>query len=346
MATKNRKQTTALAAKIQKNPAAFDFFQAVRLLLHESKKPLAQTLEFKTSSSFKFPKGDIEKLQPATTDSKADYEMLVTFMSLVGSNGILPPHYTEQLLKQLQQKESGLRDFFDLLQQRSIALFYKAWEKHHFYVAYEHAKQQKQADDFSKLLYSLAGLGTKTMQQHLPINPDHIAFYAGYFASNVHSATNLKDLLSSFFKIAVTIKELQGEWLYLNPANCTRISQPHYLTNHNNRLGIDTSVGTRVWYCGHKFRVKLGPLNQAQLDRFLPNGDWFGVLQQLISLYVGLEFDFELQLILAAKYIKAPQLKKRDAPKLGWNSWLCSKPAQENKDDIILHKGENTYAIR
>jgi type VI secretion system protein ImpH len=336
MATTNRQQTTAIAEKLWADPTAYDFFQAVRMLTPKN-------IQFVGSHSFAFPKGDIESLRPNKTRDK--WTMAITFLSLIGSHGQLPSHYTEQLLKQLQQKDTALRDFLNLLQQRSVELFYKAWEKHHFYVGYEHAKQQQTTDAFSQTLYSLAGLGTKAMQQKLPTTPENIAFYSGFFANTIRCAANLRAMLTSFFQIQVKIQELQGEWLSLNSKDCTKLGKPSYLGNFNNRLGIDTSAGTRVWHCNNKFRIQLGPLSKGQLNNFLPNGSWFAVLQKLVSLYVGMEFNFDVQLTLDARYIKATQFKKTSPLKLGWNSWLCSTPATTDRNDIILTTGENTYAI-
>ncbi len=337
MATKNRQQTTALTAELQNNPAAFEFFQAVRLLLQDSNKSLEKTVSFEASPSLKFPTGDVIEVKPNDAEAKTDWKMTVAFMSLIGSHGMLPPHYTEKVVKQIHNKDKGLLDFLNLLQQRSISLFYQAWEQHHFYAAYERTQNTQQIDDFSKMLYSMTGIGAKSCREHLPTKPENIAYYSGFFANNARSATNLNGLLQSYFGIKVIIQELVGEWLNLGAANCTSL-KPDYATS-NNRLGVDTCAGTRVWHCGHKFRIKLGPVSHSQLTKLLPNGSWFKTLTDLVSLYVGMEFNFDIQLIVAAKDIKTPQLTRRSPPKLGWNSWLCSSPPTMDKDDIILQRG-------
>lgn len=343
MATANRQQTTALVNELEQNPAAFEFFQAVRLLLQDSDKPLEQTIKFKGTASLKFPAGDVEKI--TASDTNADWDMTVSFMSLLGSHGILPPHYTERVLKQIQLKDHALLDFINLLQQRSIGLFYQAWEKYHFYAAYEHAQNQKQTDAFSKMLYSISGFGSKSAQKQFPAKIDNVGFYSGFFANSVRSSANLQALVQSFFEVETNVKELEGEWLDLGVENCTRLSSAQFTTANNNRLGVNSCAGTKIWHCGHKVRIKLGPLNHSQFSNFLPNGKWFNTLQQLISLYIGLEFNFDIQLVLAAKYIKPAQLQKRAPLKLGWNSWLCQAAPKQDKNDIILHRGEDNHAI-
>ncbi len=337
MATENRQQTTAITAELQQHPAKFEFFQAVRLLLRDSKKTIEDTIRFETSPSLKFPTNDVTEVKPDTSPGKTDWQMTSAFMSLIGSHGLLPPHYTEQVIKQVHKKDKGMLDFLNLLQQRSIGLFYEAWEKHHFYAGYERLRQSKKIDDFSKMLYVMTGIGSKATRNNLPTKPENIAYYSGFFSKNARSAANLNGLITSYFGVKVNVEELVGEWLNLGAANCTSL-QPDYLAS-NNRLGIDTCAGTRVWHCGHKIRIKLGPLSQQQLTKFLPGGSWYKTLTDLVSLFIGLEFSFDIQLIVAAKDIKEPKLTKRSPPKLGWNSWLCSSPPTMDKDDIILQRG-------
>ena len=49
--------------------------------------------------------------------------MTVTFMGLTGPKGVLPSHFTRLLLRRLRAKDATLRDFFDLLNHRRVALF-------------------------------------------------------------------------------------------------------------------------------------------------------------------------------------------------------------------------------
>ena len=57
---------------------------------------------------------------------------------------------------------------------------------------------------------------------------------------------------------------------------------------------------------------------------------------------VGMEFDFEVQLVLKKDEVPACQLT-RDAPvgpRLGWTTWLCTAPPAADVEDVAFD-GEN-----
>jgi type VI secretion system protein ImpH len=337
MVTAHGQQAPDIINKLIANPQNFEFFQAIRLLLNYTKLPIEKAVQIKVSPSLQFPNSDIYSLTPAINAGQQTWEMIITFMGLTGSHGILPTHYTELLSQQIREKNSGVRDFFDMLQKRSLNLYYQAWEKRHFYAGYEFAQNHpKQPDDFSQNLYSLSGFGIKNMRDWLPLASENLAFYSGFFINEIRTADNLKMMLTNCFKAPIIIEEFHGKWLELPAENCSCLPASRQYSGCNNSLGIDTAAGTKVWNCSQKIRIKIGPLNREQFNKFLPDGSDYITAQKLIRSYLSAEFNFDLQLILAANQIKLLKLTKKAAPKLGWNSWLCSKPATENKDDVIL----------
>ena len=48
-------------------------------------------------------------------------------------------------------------------------------------------------------------------------------------------------------------------------------------------------------------RIRLGPLDFKRFQAFLPNGTANPSLRSIVKFFIGLEFDFDVQLILAAK---------------------------------------------
>ena len=107
-----------------------------------------------------------------------------------------------------------------------------------------------------------------------------------------------------------------------------------------------------MWNLQSKFRVVLGPL---PWDRFLafvpdrtpiPERKSLYLLMQLIRFYVGVEFDFEVQVLLDRHTVPAPQLDSGSAfgVRLGWNSWLVDKTPAEDLGDAVF-QGEEVVVL-
>ena len=85
------------------------------------------------------------------------------FLGLTGPSGALPRHYTELLLQRIREKDFSLRDFLDLFNHRLISLFYRAWEKYNWPVAYERSQLDNpggEPDPVTRSVYCLVGMGT------------------------------------------------------------------------------------------------------------------------------------------------------------------------------------------
>src|SRR5262249_12578067 len=145
MAASGRGAAPGLEDLLFGHPYEFSFFQAVRLLtrLHPDRSPVgldampsSEIARFRAHLSMDFPASQIQSMLRAEPQSNPA-TMTVTFMGLTGPLGVLPWHYTELLIKLETEKNPGLKDFFDLFNHRWISLFYRAWEKHRFFVPYE-----------------------------------------------------------------------------------------------------------------------------------------------------------------------------------------------------------------
>ncbi len=137
----------SVAARLFREPYGFDFFQAVRLLerlrpgaasVGRAGPPAAEAVRFRAHQSLAFPPSSIRSLVRGGAETVP--EMTVTFMGLTGPNGVLPRHYTELLMRlesDLRGSEKyALRDVLDVFNHRFISLFFRAWEKYRFDVAY------------------------------------------------------------------------------------------------------------------------------------------------------------------------------------------------------------------
>jgi len=316
---------------------SFEFFQAVRVLerLFRGREPVGgashpgrEVARFRAHISLSFPPGEIQEVVvPEGEDPQP--VVLVNFFGLAGPSGVLPHHYTELLLERAYLKDRTLRDFLDLFNHRMISLFYRAWEKYRLAAAYERG-----SDSFSEYLKNLVGFGTGGLQKRLSIDDQVLLYYAGLLLQRPHCACNLEGMVRDYFGVPAEVRQFHGHWVKLGEENQTRLGR------QNHRLGFSAVCGSRVWDRQSKFRIRLGPLGLESFERFLPGGFHHAPLTQMSRLFAGLELDFDVQLVLKAREVPACRLRSSGpGARLGWSSWLKTKPFARDAADTVLACG-------
>ena len=325
---------------LEREPFCFDFFQAVRLLerLTPTREPVGkfvnpkhEVVHFAAHPSVSFP---ASQLQALTSKEGEPARMTVNFMGLIGPLGVLPHYYTELVIIRSRVKDHVLGDFLDIFNHRMISMFFQAWQKYRFTVAYERGER----DRFSHHLLDLVGLGTEGLQNRQAVADDSLIYYAGLLAQWPRSASALRQMLTDYFDVPVEIEQFAGGWFRLDrETQCcfedgTSISQ---------QLGVGSVVGDEIWDQQSSVRVKLGPLTLAQYRDFLPNGTAYQPLHGLLGFFAGAEFDFEVQLILKRDEVPACELGAEGGagPQLGWVTWMKSTPFGRDPGDTILQMG-------
>ena len=327
-----------LDKKLFEEPYSFEFFQAVRLLekmapdrqaVGGTALPKDEVVRFRSRIALDFPSSEIHEINEIEAkdgDAKRT-EMLVNFMGVVGVSGVLPTHYTELVLDRIRHRDTAMWSFLDIFTHRAVSMFYRAWAKYRFPVAYERGD-----DEFTSYLFDFAGLGTKGLRGRLDLDDETLLPYAGLIAQKPHTANALENILSDYFQTTAKIEQFYGQWLSLGDEDLTKLGK------ENSRLGQSAIVGSRVWDQQSKMRVRLGPLDIKTFQAFLPNGTANPALRSICKFMVGLEFDFDLQLVLAAKQVPATILTTRALrkPTLGWTTFLKTKPFKQDDGQVVL----------
>jgi type VI secretion system protein ImpH len=341
MATPGGRTDPSLEQVLFEEGYRFDFFQAVRLLerVHPERLPVGrdavpskEAVRIRSHVSLTFPASAIYELK-RPEDGNGPPQMTVVFMGLAGLLGVLPRHYTELLLERMRYKDFALRDFFDVFNHRIVSLFYRAWEKYRFPVAYERARSRGDAyDPFSLCLFHIVSLGTGGLRNRIKAKDEAVLYYSGLAAQQPHSASALEAILADFFGVPVKVEQFIGAWLSLDEPQRTRIGR------NNCRLGIDAMVGSRCWDQQASFRLVLGPLSFHEFKQFMPSSAGFASLIDLTRLLVGLTLDFDVQLVLKAAEVQSCALRRPgpDALRLGWSSWLKTKEFSHDATDAVF----------
>jgi len=352
------RKNSAVIEKLADNPQIYSFFQAVRLLErsavlaeNDPKKsaravarftpPGTEAIRFHTQQSLSFPTSEIKSIKQQDRKSgNKQWHMNINFMGLTGAMSVMPYHYTEMILQRLKLKDESMRKFFDLFNHRTISLFYQAASKYRLPIEYErkklHPPVKEDNDHHSQVLLSLIGLGTRGLANRLYTRDESLIYYSGLFTQQIRTASGLKQILRHHFDIPVEIKEFVGQWQNLIDDVRTRLPGRENPQGQNNCLGRSIMLGNNGWFAQGKIRVILGPLNRQQLHTFAPGTRALKALDELIRIYIGMEYDYDFIIRVKRKDIPDKiQLGARQTTVIGWNTWLSSKPQRFDQDETV-----------
>ncbi len=337
-----------LADRLFREPEQFAFFQAVRLLAHLGRRlghappgedvPARQEfVRFHAAPALSFPTSEVARLTSANGDPSATLNLTVSFLGLTGAAGVLPYHYTRLLLDRLRRKDSSYGDFLDLFHHRLTAFFARAWEKYRLPFAFERARLASdgpRTDPVTQVLCCLAGWGTDGLRGRLQVADGAFVWYGGHFGHSPRSALALEGMLGEYFEVPVEVRQLRGQWLYLEPDDCSQMPSSAAPDGRNRGLGGGLIAGSRVWDVQSRFRLRVGPLDYATFARLLPVGDMLRPVAELTRAYVGPELDFDVQLVLKAEEV--PWCVLGEEARLGWNTWVRCEAFGRDVDDPVF----------
>lgn len=344
-------------AALLREPERFDFFQAVRLLEREARQadarrcrqsvgfdaaPAQEVVRFRAAATQRFPAAAIAALHEGPGDAAArPVEMTITCLGLTGPMGVLPGHYSQLVIDTTRNREWALRDFLDLFHHRLASLFYRAWAKYRLPIVFESARGKPDApedDPYTACLFALVGLGQAPLRNQLQFDDLAAIYFGGTVAQRPPNAVSLAALVGEFLDVPVEVRQFQGQWLTLPAADQTRMASREAPRGQYAALGVNALAGGRVWGVESKFVVRVGPLDYDTFRQFMPAGGLLEAASQLVRLYVGPEFDFAFQPVLRAGDVPASRLggTAAGATRLGWNSWLLSRPAVQDADAAVF----------
>ena len=315
-----------LIARLLAEPQRFDFVQAVRLLLLAlgergipERRALARHLRFANSLALAFPPSQIE----AAAAEPDGYRLTPSFMGLLGAHGALPLHVTERLLALPQdgQDAQAARAFLDMFSTRMLALWYRAWQKYRV----EHLVAAPR-DAFLPLLLALAGVPGGGVFAHDGVPDTALAAFAGLLRRRPVSGAVLGRVLSSHFGVAVRVQEGIGHWDPLAPGE-------QAVVGANALLGRRALLGERSWRPDLRVRVRLGPLDRARYDHFLPGAPGARALRTLLRLFAVPTLAYDVVLVLRQADLGPAQLDA-SGRRLGLDSYLLSAPAAADRADL------------
>lgn len=335
MAAESGAPAAGVARALFAEPYRFDFFQAVRVLealrpaaapAGQGSRPADEAVRFRATPALGFAPADVDAVVEG--ENGGPPEMTVAFLGLGGAGGPLPRPFSEWVLRQARAGDTGPRDFLDLFHHRLVALMYRARARHR--VSLSRAPADETAA--GRWLFSLIGLGTPGLRERMAVPDRALLGYAALFAGEVRSGVGLECVLGSHFGARARVVPFTGGWVAIEPDDWTRIGA----TGQNRALGGDAVLGRRAWDPQAAFEVELGPLSLGEYVRFLPGGSAFAALCGLVRLWAGAGPAFTVRLRLDTAQVPPSRLGTRAGARLGWTSWLRTRPRGGGDADVRL----------
>ena len=337
MASEGRTKTSALdfLRQVGEKPYRYGFFQTVRRincfyddkpLTGHSYKPVDDPVRFIQTPYTFFAPATLGSLE---VDGSSPYPRLSQrFMGLFGPNGPLPLHLTEYARDRARHhNDATMAAFADMFHHRVVSLFYAAWAQSQPVVQFDRPSE----DRFAMYVGSLFGLGTNPLRGVDAMNHVSKLGFAGHLSSLPRHVSGLVSLIQGYFKVPTQVVEFIAHWMRIPEGDLVRLGGG----SMNGHLGSDTIIGERVWQRQDKFQLKLGPLSLEMYESFLPTGKSFDSLVSAVRNYVGIEYLWEINLVLGSKEKPVTCLGKSGT--LGWTSWLDSKQqTTDHVNDLLL----------
>jgi len=240
-------------------------------------------------------------------------------LGIWGAQGAMPLHLSELAYSRYEQHDHTLIDFVDIFHHRALSLFYRAW-----FLSQDTASLDRKDDErFSFYVGSLVGLDPAELDpEPLPV---HVRLASS--AHLVREARNPDGLLGAmqyYFDVPVRMKEFELQWIFLDSNDQTALGDDRYAS----LLGDGAILGDTVLDRQHKFKLLMGPLPLSQYMLFSPWGRDMAVLRELVRSFIGFEYAWDVQLVLAPDQV--PRATLDGNHQLGYASWLerekCDSP--------------------
>ena len=293
-----------------------------------SRQPSQNIVDMAHAPMLQFPGHTVDAIEFGPT-GRARVRSL--FLGLTGPHGPLPLHLTEYAYYERRRARSNpFGRFLDLLTDRMLQFFYRAWGDSQPVV---HAERPED-DRFARYLAALSG-GVEGAREDDPFPARARLHYAGIFAGR-RSAVALQDALSHLLRTPVRLREFVVRSREVEPTDRTRLG----VSGGFNQLGRDTVVGGRVLIAEDTFRVVVRTRSIEEYEEFLPGSARYAVARSALDALAPSHLDWELELEIPEH--AAPGLRLNGKARLGYTSWVAPQGRMKLRADARLRRQGRT----
>lgn len=301
----------------------YSFFQAIELLKllgaspeipndpadHNTKIPI----RIRPNLSLSFPAADITRIEELPGEEPA-FRITANFLGLYGHSSPLPTFYTEKLIDETNSDESVCRDFLDTYNHRLFSLYHLCCLKYSLFFNVIN----ENSNDILEKLYCLLGIGKPQLLEGFEL-AFQLCRYVGLITQYSHSALGLKILLQDAFGgIPVDIVECVKTMEKI-PAELHAM-----LGLANNRLGMDSTIGSETLDRTGKILIRMGPVPLDKFNSLLPGNPGYRKLTTLTEFFVHDRIIYDVELILEKDECRTACLGSPQMSRLGLDTWVFS----------------------
>jgi type VI secretion system protein ImpH len=320
-------------SRVAQAPYKADLYQLLRRVasahpalppLGEALRPRDEPVRLAQPAEFDFAPAPLHALE---LRGGAPPRIVQRVFGLLGPNGALPLHLTEYTRERTSHHgDVTLQRFLDMLTHRFALLFYRAWAEAQITVNLDRADNKA---NFNRI-GALVGVGLPTLQGRDALPDASWLHFAGRLSRQTRDAEGLLAWCRSEFDVPVSIEQWCGHWMALDRDELSRLGRrPGAL------LGTSTVLGSSVWDVQHKFRIVIGPLRLDRYNRFLPGGTDLARLRAIVRAWVGIEFEWDVKLILRREEVPKFELGARHIA-LGHAIWLGNYRRSDDAADLRI----------
>ena len=344
MASTRRRPNSSLKSDIFERPQAYDFFQAVRIIEAVAAEeaaaiggnrpdaagrgvdPKNASISIHAAVPLGFAAAEVNAIRRPRGGGPV--EMTQTVVGLTGPSGVLPHAFSEMVQISVRERNPGLREFFDLFNNRLAGLLYDAWAKYRIAVEGERADRLATARPIDAALRALVGIGMPSLSGRTETPDATFVFFGGLLGREGRSATAIEQILCGMLGFTVRVEQFHGEWLPIDASDRSRLPGGELPDGAYCQLGEDTVVGESTFDIQSSVILHTEPLRYPVFRSLLPDGAQAREFADLAAMAIGPDKTYRIRLGLRPEEIPPLQLtgdrELPEASRLGWNTWLNS----------------------
>lgn len=363
MARTRRRSPHRLTSDLFDYPQTYDLFQALRLIEHLAAEehataklpppepvgrgmdPNAAAMRIRSAVSLGYAAAEATAIRRDKNSTRI--EVTQTVVGLTGASGVLPHAFSELVHISVRDRNPGLREFFDLFNNRIAGLLYEAWAKHRLVVEHDRAAKLATPRPIDAALKAIAGVGLPSLTNRLATADDTLVRFGAHFARTSHSAQAVEQVLSNATGHPIRVEQFQGQWLAIAATDRTVLPSKGKPRGRFCQLGDNMVVGNRVYDIQSTVRLVIGPLTYPAFRALLPDGANARGFVDLAAVSLGPDIACRIALQLKATDVPPLKLARTDDPisgsRLGWNTWLASDRQRAQPAQVDIEPASHLY---